>query len=64
MRGDRDAFAALVGGVFAISHAPCLPLRTTVEPTLTQAEMDTACTVSAYLAFHRSPDSGSGSKAA
>jgi hypothetical protein len=30
-------------GGFVISHAPCLPLRTTVEPTLTQAEMDAIC---------------------
>ena len=30
-------------GTFVISHAPCLPLRTTAEPQLTQAEMDAVC---------------------
>ena len=30
-------------GVLAVSHAPCLPLRTTAERPLTQAEIDAAC---------------------
>ncbi len=30
-------------GVLAISHAPCLPLRTTAEPPLTRAEIDAIC---------------------